>query len=463
MDRRKVLAAVCGGLVLTLGGSAVAAGPDDAGLRIEQLLAGHSMKYFGVKAGLPSSSTASIDAATATANPLALATLAPGLKARVVTSGQAGPNLDMAALWPPSSPQWLISCNEQGASDPALQRINLVTGVATTIATGLVSCDPAHTTPWGTVIFGEEAGSTGAMYEMLDPLAVTNVVIDRVNGVVSGGTGSSLVVRRDALGFLSFEGIGFLPSGVAYYGDELSPASGAAAGSYYKFIPSSPWTGAPVTSLAASPLASGHVFGLQVGQGSNTGPGMSYGDGVWVPLAAGQLRPQASAAHLTGYYRPEDLNLDEGLLASGGVRFCGNNTGREEAHYYGETICVRDGTLASALGGTSVPQVSLLVAGSPAINMPDNIAYQPHRGNWIIHEDAATEFEGPHNNDLWSCLDDGGDANLQSDGCLRIGTLNDLTAEWTGGLFDPTGKHFYVSIQHNITGKGVILDITGWL
>ena len=42
------------------------------------------------------------------------------------------------------------------------------------------------------------------------------------------------------------------------------------------------------------------------------------------------------------------------------------------------------------------------------------------------------------------------------------GRLNDLTAEWTGGRFDASGKHFYVSVQHNMTGKGVILDITGW-
>ena len=45
---------------------------------------------------------------------------------------------------------------------------------------------------------------------------------------------------------------------------------------------------------------------------------------------------------------------------------------------------------------------------------------------------------------------------------VGIGTLNDLTAEWTGGVFDKYGTHFYVSIQHNITGHGVILDITGW-
>lgn len=106
--------------------------------------------------------------------------------------------------------------------------------------------------------------------------------------------------------------------------------------------------------------------------------------------------------------------------------------------------------------------MTLFVPGSPEINMPDNIAYQPKRGNWIVHEDGETTFERAHNNDLWSCLPDGGDVDLQSDGCLRIGTLNDLTAEWTGGFFDPSGRHFYVSIQHNITGKGVVLDVTGW-
>jgi len=93
--------------------------------------------------------------------------------------------------------------------------------------------------------------------------------------------------------------------------------------------------------------------------------------------------------------------------------------------------------------------------------MMDNIAYQPGRGNWIIHEDG----DGPEvgrNNDLWACVDDGDDDDELSDGCVRVGTLNDLTAEWTGGFFTRFGDHFIVSVQHNATGHGVILDITGW-
>lgn len=31
-----------------------------------------------------------------------------------------------------------------------------------------------------------------------------------------------------------------------------------------------------------------------------------------------------------------------------------------------------------------------------------------------------------------------------------------------GGIFDATGTRSFVSIQHNISGKGVVLDITGW-
>ncbi len=419
-------------------------------------------KYFGVIHGIDESSAEDVDAATAAGDPLRLARLANGLKARLVTSGNAAPNLDMMALWPPDNPTHLLACNEQGTANPGVQRIDLATGAATTIVTGTTSCDPLHVTPWGTVIFGEEA-SNGHVYEMIDPLGVTGATLDRITGVTS----TPKIVQRPALGSVAFEGIGILPSGATYYGDELAPSNGAAGGSYFRFIPTHPWAGgAAITSLSDSPLAAGTVSVLKIGQGSNTGPGMSQGDGTWVPIlpdsTTGSLRPGAAAVRATGFYRPEDIALDQAALATGAVRFCGNNTGREQAHYYGEAMCILDGTVATATAATSVPQARTFVVGSPELNMPDNIAYQPGRGNWIIHEDGETDFERPHNNDLWSCLDDGDDDDLLGDGCLRIATLNDLTAEWTGGFFDPSGKHFYVSIQHNKTGFGVVLDITGW-
>jgi hypothetical protein len=30
------------------------------------------------------------------------------------------------------------------------------------------------------------------------------------------------------------------------------------------------------------------------------------------------------------------------------------------------------------------------------------------------------------------------------------------------GIFDASGDRFWVSIQHNVTGHGVVLEITGW-
>jgi hypothetical protein len=457
--RRRVLAAVAAGAALTLVGAFAAyAGQDgDHGGG-----SGSALRDFGVLEGLEHSSTQDIDAATATANPLRLTTLAKGLRARVVTAGNAAPTLDMMALWPVDHPTHLLACNEQGPAQPGVQRIELATGVATTIVSGTQSCDPLHVTPWGTVIFGEET-TTGHVYELIDPLSVTNATLDRVTGVAS----TDKIVQRPALGAVAFEGIGVLPNGVTYYGDELGPISSAPGGAYHKFVPTHLWSGGPpITSLADSPYTAGSILVLKIGQGTNTGQGMAQGIGAWMPItpdpATGSLRPPARAVGATGFYRPEDLTFDSRLLADGNVRFCANNTGREEARYYGETVCITDGTVVAATDGTSVPEVQLLVAGHPEFNMPDNLAFQARRGNWIVHEDGDTAFERPHNNDLWSCLGDRSDDDLLSDGCLRIASLNDLTAEWTGGFFDSSGRHFYVSVQHNKTGFGVVLDITGW-
>jgi hypothetical protein len=69
----------------------------------------------------------------------------------------------------------------------------------------------------------------------------------------------------------------------------------------------------------------------------------------------------------------------------------------------------------------------------------------------------------PFNDSIWMCLDDGEDVDFLSDGCVRIVTLNDLNAESTGGLFDASGKKYYFSVQHNVTGHGVILELSGYL
>ncbi len=464
MRKRRLWVVAGVGVALAVGGAA-AAWTGDFGLQTQHDLSPRSNQLFGVRSALPASSSTDLDEAQALADPAGLVTLANGLHAHVVAAGPddgVGPNSDQMVLWPPSHPTHLIAVNEEGSSAPGLQKIDLKTGEATTIATGIDDNDPVRATPWGTVIFGEEAAD-GAMYEIIDPLSVEGATIDRMTG-----TSSSPNIRRlDALGFNAFEGLAVLPNGVTYYGNELAASNGAPAGAYYKFVPAHPWTGgAAITSLDQSPYASGTVYALRVGQGSNFGQGFQYGIGSWRELAGAGgalLKPLAEAAKATGYYRPEDISIDERALAAGNVRFCGNNTGRDGARYWGETICFTDGALAGSASGSSTPEVQLLVQGTPELNMPDNIAYQPGRGNWLVHEDGSTGAGfANRNNDLWSCLDDGRDDDTLSDGCIRIGTLNDFDAEWTGGFFDPSGKHFYVSVQHNSSGFGTILDVTGW-
>jgi len=489
---RKVTIVVAAFAAFALGVVGSAFADLDFGQQRDHLLAARSFTLFGVKPPLGASSGASIDATTALADPAALATFSDSLEVRVVTSGVAAPNLDMITLWPnDTDPEWLIACNEEGTSDPGLQRINIATGAAETILTGTTSCDPTRRTPWGTLLFGEEAGggsAGGRVYELLDPLAATDVVLDRTTGTFSGGTGADLFAVRPFLGRLSFEGFAIYHNGPVYYGSDDRPSSGTNGGAYFKFVPGcattascpSSLTGAtPADALGQSPLAHGTVYGLRLGRrSSNTdwGQGTQYGMGIWITMGAADteldLRVLATTGdtHLTGHYRPEDIDIDRAALANGQVRWCANNTGNEFTdHLWGEAICVTDGTIADAVsnGGSTTPavapEVQPFVVGTPEFAMMDNVAYQPGRGNWVIHEDGdGAEFTPPRNNDLFDCLPDGADADQQSDACIKIGTLNDLTAEWTGGIFDATGKRFFVSVQHNISGFGVVLEVTGW-
>lgn len=449
----------------------------DLGLFQERQLRSVSPALFGVIEPLRASSTESVSASTAEHDPRSLISVAKGLRVRVVTAApNAGANIDMMALWPNDrNPTHLIVCNEQGPAEPGVQRVRLADGAVETILTGTTSCDPVRRTPWGTIIVGEEAGPTsnpatpgGWLLEILDPLQTTAVHFDRVTGVLSGPDAGN-VATRPAVGRLAFEGIALYPNGVMYYGDENRPSQGTPGGAYFKFIPGVLWPGgAPISNLADSPLVSGTVYGLRLGKRSgNTdyGQGSNTGLGTWVPVSPSlnaNLRGAAAALKLTGYYRPEDADIDLAALAEGNVRWCANNTGNEdEDRNWGEAICVTDGTLQDAATNAATPEVQYFVMGTSELAMLDNLAYQPGRGSWLIQEDGAGPDVG-RNNDIWACLRDGDDDDTLSDGCVRIATLNDLNAEPTGGIFDATGKRFFVSIQHNVTGHGVVLEITGW-
>ncbi len=318
MKKPLTIAAIAIAAVMSIGTAAsVAQSSLDFGLWRDSNLANRSEDQFGVDRPIAESSTQSITKAEALSDPTHLATLAKGLKAHIVTT--QGPAVDdQISLWPNSEhPTYLIACNEQGESDPGLVRIELATGAVSTIVTGTDDCDPTRRTPWGTIVFGEEAGSTGRLYELIDPIHTTGVTLDRTTGTFSGGVGAQNLVTRTALGTYAFEGLGILPDGTTYIaGDDsaFGPKNGGPGDAYFKFIPTTPFHGAsPITDLSQSPYAAGEVYGLRVGLGTNYGQGREFGTAQWILLphaASPNLEVEGLAAGLTGYYRPEDLELD---------------------------------------------------------------------------------------------------------------------------------------------------------
>jgi hypothetical protein len=446
----------------------------DWGQQEQDRLVANSSQQFGVGKPLADSSSASISQAEALAHPEHLMTLANGLKARVVAqSSDLGTAPDQIALWPNSTnPQWLIACNEE--EGPSVIRVRISDGHAETILNGFPSCDPVRRTDWGTILFGNENGTDGHLVELIDPLHTSNAVWHDDTATITGADAGHFVVRRN-LGRLSYEGLAVYRTGLTYYSEDRTPASGGPGGAILKFVPDHPHllSAPPITALSQSPLASGNLYGLQIGAtggDTNNGQGAETGQGAWVPVCSASactdidLEAASVNLKLTGYYRPEDAEIILEAERQGQIKFCFNMTGDENANRWGETVCFTDGSLKDATANAAIPEAQIFQLGNPKLAMVDNIAEQPTRQNLILHEDAETEtaLQGKHNNDLWDCLPDGTDDNLQSDGCVRIATLNDLTAEWTGGIFDSTGKHFYVSVQHNISGEGTIFDITGW-
>lgn len=387
--------------------------------------------------------------------------LAKGLSARVTTS-TVGQVADMIALWPDDRhPTYAIVCNEIDGSAPGspatVQRVRLSDGQVSDMIFGHVSCDPAHRTPWGTVVVGEESGSSGRLWEILDPLAVNGVTVDRATATSSDPTHA---VARTALGQLSYEGIVLLGDGTTYYADELRPSSGKPGGGIYKFVPAAPWAGTgPITTLADSPLAAGTVHVMRLGLrsgGTDFGQGSNTGAGKWIPLTTPanpvtfNLASTALAAGgYTGYYRPEDMDQDPIAAADGRVRLCWNNTGNDTQADWGETLCLEDVATAGFATG-SKPVVTPFVIGNPELRMPDNLDFQPGTGILYINMDATTSSEDPSftNDQVWACLPDGADADTLSDGCVRVMNLKDGQAEFSGITFLGDGKSFLIHLQH---------------
>jgi len=436
----------------------------DFGSIVQRGLERSSRIWFGVDRPLKESAPPTTGAyRTATQPASAQVLLADGLKAEYVTRS-AGNNADMFAFWPSDeSPTHLIFCIEGGRQNlgtflpsglvqkfnPGVQRVRLNDGSVETILRGTTSCDGIRRTAWQTILATEETSDGGA-YEIINPINVTNhTITDRTLGTIldENGMPSTSIVKRAALPKIAFEGLGITPEGVVYSGDELRPGTpvNADGGAMFKFIPANPRTTSdPISNLSESPLTAGNVYALQVSCQSGSqqfGQGCEIGNGAWISVSAANARTDANTAGATGYYRPEDLELDN-MFAGPGVRFCWTDTGLADGGNYGEVMCGVDSAPLIANSAQRTVVINRFVEGDPDFNQPDNFAFQPKTGNHYVIEDNP-------NGDIFACLPDGKDRDLKTDGCVKILSVKDSSAEPTGFKFSADGRTAYLSIQHS--------------
>jgi secreted PhoX family phosphatase len=171
------------------------------------------------------------------------------------------------------------------------------------------------------------------------------------------------------------------------------------------------------------------------------GQGCEIGNAAWVQVDAANARVDADAKLATGFYRPEDLHSDP-LYAGPGVRFCWANTGNEGAKNYAEVVCGIDSDPLVAEANLRSVEINRFIEGDLDFNSFDNLAFQPGTGNLYVIED--------HNNgDVFACLQDGADRDIKSDGCVKMLSVKDTSAEPTGFMFSNDGRTAYVTIQHS--------------
>src|SRR6476661_382205 len=209
----------------------------DFGSWVQDQLGDHSEQLFGFRHPLAKSAPGPYIGAD---NTQAIQ-VADGLRVSLVSSSVASA-ADQIAFWPNDEhPTHVFVCDEE-TSTPAVQRVDLSgppSSNATTIVTGLSSCDPVRRTPWGTILVGEEAGNTGGLYEIIDPVHITTAI--NVTNRATGANSDPLhLAKRQAVGSLSFESLAVEEDGTMIFGDELAPTGGVAGGGIYKFVPAIP-------------------------------------------------------------------------------------------------------------------------------------------------------------------------------------------------------------------------------
>ena len=427
----------------------------DFGAIKESELYANTLEYLGFSGAKKEGFTTNVARADVV-TPADAIDLADGLSATFLTR-EAANKADLFNFYPAVNPTHLIACIEGGIEDlgagklnPSVQSWDLNTGEVKTILRGMERCDGIRTTAWGTMLATEET-TTGQAYEIIDPLNVSeHTVTDRALGTIvqaDGVTPATKIVKRDALPTMAWEGLTVLDNGVVIAGDELRPGTAnpdANGGSIFKFIPTTSYAGGMIANLSESPLTSGTVHAMQVQckDGiSQYGQGCEVGNATWISVSAATARADADANEATGYYRPEDLHKDPTYTGEG-VRFCWTNTGNEDAENYGEIMCAVDTDTMNLVNDGTSTIVNRFVEGDEEFTSVDSLEIHPVTGDIYGIEDHS-------NGDIWACLKDGADRDIKTDGCVRLLSVKDQSAEPTGFIFSQDGTKAYMSVQHS--------------
>jgi len=332
------------------------------------------------------------------------------------------------------------SLRSDGGSGGAVSVIDLKTGVAKEVIgrADWEALDGIVWTPWQTVLFAEEAGTTSRP-DPDAPNATSGLVYELKLNKDDPMSAESVTVRP-LLGALAHEGIETDAEGNVYVIDEDKK------GSIYKFVPTT-----------YGDLSSGQLYALKVMKGAKTGAA------EWVALDMTQAQIKAHAAATavgaTEYCRPEDLErIDSTLyvaLTCEDVDNAANTSGQGAvmAIQLGEKPVV---SYVVAAGKNTPLEIkpSAITAGVTGFKGPDNLASGPDGKLWIVEDNDWS--------DIWVYDPRSEDANGDGykDGVNLFASLKDKPAEGTGIYFGKDPHTLYVNVQHSGTGNDKTMAIT---
>lgn len=301
--------------------------------------------------------------------------------------------------------------------------------------------DPATTTPWKTLLVGEENGG-GRLFEIRNPNSNGQIIVNWVSSIPG----------------VAHEGLRFDKDGNLYFIDEDN------SGSIYKFVPSK-----------KKSLKTGQTFVLKVtgftgaanevwNSATNTGT-VRTGAAIWVPMTNKNGVPltvanpfvyvtaaggRIAADELVGtpFGRPEDMTFK--TLANGNEAFIFSATS-ENTLYKVELTGANTATVGVFMDRNTTDLATGLAVGS-AYASPDNVATGAD-GTIYALEDLE-----PNGGDIWKAIDADNDGVAESMG--RWASLGVTGSEPTGLEQDPNDpKRFIVNVQHPASGNDALWEI----